>query len=257
MEGGSSLVTFIFADDEEIIRKGMRQCIDWEAEGIEWLGTASNGRETLKMIQELSPDIVMVDIKMPQLSGLDVIREAQELPDKPEFIIYSGFDEFEFAKTAIRYGVREYLLKPLREEELIHCLRRIIAEIDAKKSAVPEEKPVDEEPTVTKIKQYLKQHYMDEHLTLKMLCAKELYMSPKYVSRIFHKETGTYFKQYLLEMRVEEAKKLMQNGERKIKDIARRVGLDDNPQYFSQIFKKSTGFTPSDYIQSIHENHRE
>ena len=116
-------------DDEEMIRWGVHDLLDWEAEGFRFCEDGKDGRDGLKKLLEHRPDLALVDIKMPGLSGIDLIREAREEGFEGYFIILTGYAEFEFAKSAIRLGVTEYLLKPIDEEELGRCVRRIKKEL--------------------------------------------------------------------------------------------------------------------------------
>ncbi len=116
-------------DDEVMIRWGVHDLLDWEAEGFRFCEDGKDGRDGLKKLLEHRPDLALVDIKMPGLSGIDLIREAREEGFEGDFIILTGYAEFEFAKSAIRLGVKEYLLKPIDEEELGRCVRRIKKEL--------------------------------------------------------------------------------------------------------------------------------
>lgn len=120
--------TAIIADNELSILKGLKESIDWTALDIEIVALAHDGREALDMIAELDPDIAIVDIRMPGLSGLEVIRSAKAAGSATDFIILSGYDDFSYAKDAIRYGARAYLLKPLDKEEFYGEVYRICEE---------------------------------------------------------------------------------------------------------------------------------
>jgi len=122
----------LIVDDEEFIRNGLRCILDWEEEGFEICGDAGNGEVALQMIQKLQPDLVLMDIRMPKVTGLEVVKYCfeQELPCK--FIIISGFSDFKYAQEAIRYGVENYLTKPIDEDELLPTIRQVKAALDEK-----------------------------------------------------------------------------------------------------------------------------
>ncbi|MBQ9142092.1 MAG: response regulator transcription factor [Lachnospiraceae bacterium] len=122
----------LIVDDEEFIRNGLRCILDWEEEGFEICGDAGNGELALQMIQQLQPDLVLMDIRMPKVSGLEVVKycSEQELPCK--FIIISGFSDFKYAQEAIRYGVENYLTKPIDEDELLPTVRQVKSALDEK-----------------------------------------------------------------------------------------------------------------------------
>lgn len=121
--------TVLIADDEENIRRGLQYIIDWEQEGFTVAGDAATGTEALRKILALLPDLVLMDIHMPGMQGLDVIRAAREQGFKGRFIVISGYSEFSYAQTALRYGVTDYLTKPVDEDELQKLAAKIAGEI--------------------------------------------------------------------------------------------------------------------------------
>ncbi len=125
----------LIADDEKIIRMGLCSIIDWNAEGFEIIGLAANGSEALQVIEQSNPDVVMIDIRMPKLHGLDAIREARAAGFTGRVIVLSGYSDFEYAQTAINYGVLSYLTKPVDKEQLLSVIRKIRQELDEKARA--------------------------------------------------------------------------------------------------------------------------
>jgi two-component system response regulator YesN len=124
----------LLVDDENIIIDSISSLINWNAHGFELLGAAYNGLKAFRMICDRQPDIVITDIKMPGMNGLDLVAKVrEELPDTV-FIILSGYGEFEFASRAIQFGVKHYLLKPCDEEDLLPVLIKIKDEMDRKHS---------------------------------------------------------------------------------------------------------------------------
>ncbi len=116
-------------DDESMIRWGIHDLLDWEQEGFVFCEDGKDGRDGLKKLLDQQPDLALVDIKMPGMSGIELIHAAKEAGYEGSFIILTGYAEFEFAKSAIKLGVKEYLLKPIDEEELKQCVRRIREEL--------------------------------------------------------------------------------------------------------------------------------
>ena len=112
----------MFIDDERNVVLGLQRIIDWDRYGFKVIGVAGNGQEGLKKIQTLHPDIVLLDIRMPGLSGIDLIRSAREQGFTGEFILLTAHADFDYAHDAIRYGVVDYLLKPVDEDELLHAV---------------------------------------------------------------------------------------------------------------------------------------
>ena len=116
----------LIADDERTIREGMAKSIDWKAIGISSVILAADGREAVKVIEKHNPDIAIVDIIMPELTGLEVISHFSDMADKPEFVILSGYDEFSYAKEAIRNNVKDYLIKPCDTSELTATIQKLL-----------------------------------------------------------------------------------------------------------------------------------
>ena len=116
------MLKMIIADDERVIRETISQMLDWESLGIELIGVCKNGIEVYNMILDESPDIVMTDIRMPGLSGLEVVREIAQTNQQIQFIFLSGYEEFEYAREAMKYGVKYYLLKPCSESKMTEAI---------------------------------------------------------------------------------------------------------------------------------------
>jgi len=133
------MIRMMIADDEIFARNDMINYIDWQKYGIEIVGVASDGIEAYGMIWDLQPDIVLIDIKMPGLSGIDVIRKiSQENNSSPNFIIVSGYDDFSYAQQAIELDVDQYLLKPFLPTQLLKAIHRSIEKLElVKRRSVP------------------------------------------------------------------------------------------------------------------------
>lgn len=118
----------IIAEDEQSFREGILTLVDWKLYGIEIAGEAENGRQALEMIHNNPPDLLLTDIRMPHLSGLDLIREAKAAGHDFRSVLLTGYDEFEYAKEAIKLGVSDYLLKPCMPHDIV----RVILELKQK-----------------------------------------------------------------------------------------------------------------------------
>ena len=108
----------LLVDDEPIIREGLKKLITWEEFGIEIVGQAASGTEALAKIRTLSPHIVITDVAMPNGNGIELIQQASELPDPPQFIVLSGYNNFDYVRSAMKAGAINYLLKPVNSDEL-------------------------------------------------------------------------------------------------------------------------------------------
>lgn len=251
------MLKLLIADDERIIRETISSLIDWKSLGVELAGVCSNGLEAYDMIIDESPDIVLTDIKMPGMNGLELIRNIAEINPDTRFIILSGYGEFEYAKEAMKFGVRHYILKPCNEKQISDSIAAVSQECYEKKAkkespntpSVFVEKMYGKNTLSEQIKKYVEQHLSDSNITLKDIAENHLFMNVDYVSKRFLKETGHKFSDYLAETRIRNAKRYLAEGYR-IQDVADKVGCGNNPHYFSQLFKKKTGTTPSSYAAS-------
>lgn len=120
----------ILADDEQQILHGMERGIDWEGLGFSVAGTAQNGKEALELMEEYHPDLVISDIKMPFMDGLELAKNIHENYMNTKIILFSGWDDFEYARLAISYGVSEYIMKPINYDEMRKLLTDMHEELD-------------------------------------------------------------------------------------------------------------------------------
>lgn len=121
----------LIVDDESLIRDGLKCIMDWEAMGFCVCGEASNGEEALRLILSQQPDLVLMDIRMPKMQGLEVVKAVRQQDFKGRFIITSGYSDFKYAQEAMRYGVEFYLTKPIEEEELSTSVHKIKLSLDS------------------------------------------------------------------------------------------------------------------------------
>lgn len=135
----------LVVDDEQYVRKGIINLIDWNSLSYIICDEAENGLEALKLIEALSPDLVIVDIRMPLCDGLELIRRVREMgKHQPEFIVVSGYHDFTYAQQALRYHVSDYILKPVDEEELIKALTKTALQLTEKQLlSLAHDKPLD------------------------------------------------------------------------------------------------------------------
>ena len=119
------MLRVILADDENKVILLMQKLIDWEALGYEIAGTANDGLRALELVEEKQPHLLITDVRMPGCDGIELIQRAKALQPKLHFIVISGYRKFEYAQNALKYGVEDYLLKPLKQEDLTAILLRL------------------------------------------------------------------------------------------------------------------------------------
>lgn len=237
-------------DDEPIIRKGIKESIEWDNYGVEIVAEARNGKNALAKINKTQPDIIITDIRMPEMNGLQMAEELRKNNQETKIIVLSGYDKFEYAKRSISLNVAEYLLKPFGAEELVNIILRLIKDIKKEKDGEKHElnnqsQELSYSQTINKAIKYVQNNYQEE-ITLDII-ANKVFVTPNYFSRIFKEEVGENFTSWVNKYRIAQAKKLIkENNEMKFYQIAEAVGFNDY-KYFSTIFKKCTEMTPSEY----------
>jgi len=221
----------VIVDDEKLSVDLIKFLIERYEIPIEVIGQAYSGDEGLKLITELKPDIVFMDIRMPVLNGLEVMEKVNETQKgNTDFIIITAYDYFEYAQTALRLGAKDILLKPIEPEMLLETAERILC---YKKSY---------NALFNQILEYVNCNYYEE-IELKD-CALMYHTSPSYVSRMFRKYCDTSFISYLNDLRIKKAMEFLKETDLTIKEVSYKVGYN-NLNYFYKIFKKSTGVTPN------------
>ena len=249
----------LIAEDEDIIRKGIAYTMDWVSMGCTIVGEAANGKEGVEKIKELSPDIVLADIMMPMMNGIEMIRKGQEIADF-KAIIMTSYVDFEYAKKAIELGVSAYLMKPVDEEELKKNISKIITEIEKDNqlrqltSKIKTADDIDalfiksegDNDYIQKVLKETRERY-SEKISLETF-SEELGVSGSYLSRKFKEATGQTYLDFLNKYRVQQAIKLLETGTYKIYEVSEMTGFSDY-KYFSTVFKKYTDRSPSDFVK--------
>ncbi len=246
------MLRMLIVDDERVTREALYTLVNWKELGIDHVELCKNGAEAFDRMLDEYPDIILTDIKMPGLSGLDLIARAHAARMNTVFIVLSGYAEFEFAKEAMHYGVRHYLLKPVSREQLQEVMQEVCSESLSRIAA--EGGQHDSTPStgdlVRVIKTYVRNNLSDSSLSLKKLSEETLFMNPDYVSKLFGKKTGERFSAYVSRKRIEMAKALLiSRPDIQVQEVAEQTGFGNDIQYFFRIFKKATGFTPSEYVR--------
>ena len=241
----------LIVDDEQIIQRGLLH-LDWAKAGITQTQCADNGTDALALLHTFQPDVLLADIQMPGLTGLDLARTVKEQQLSCRLILLSGYGTFEYAREAIKYNVFEYLLKPSSPEEILECVGRAVQErnrelsrqtVESMQSRQDQIFSADKE-TVSDILQYIEQNYMFD-ITLTTL-SEQMHFSPAYLSRLIKKETGYNFIRLLTMMRMLKAAQLLSSTNLKVYAICERVGIADQ-RYFSQLFRRTFGHSPMEY----------
>ncbi|MCX7796594.1 MAG: response regulator [bacterium] len=237
-------------EDEERILNNIIRKIDESNLGFKVVGKALTGKQALTLADELTPDVIFTDIKMPVMDGLELIEHLYFRYPYVKVVIISGYADFEYAQKAIIYDVKGYLLKPIDNEALMEILRKLKIMLDSEKKLYRErfllpKEPLTQEEIVFLVREFIKENYT-ENINLNFIAERFNY-SVSYLSRIFSQYTGISPYRYLIELRINRAKHLLQNHrELSIKQIGELVGYPDQG-YFSRIFKRFTGKSPQEF----------
>ena len=234
----------LLVDDEIMIREGFKKLFDWEAHDCEVAGEAADGMEALAKIDALCPDIVIMDINIPIMSGLKVIQLSRIKHPRIAYVIVSGYDDFSYCQQALRLQITDYILKPVNYEEFGTCIDNLKISLFEQRVADQTESEELEERAITGITRYLQEHLAEE-VSLSIL-AEQFHLNPQYISQLFKNEIGVGFLTYLTSIRMEKAKKLLISTPLSVAEIAEQSGYGDY-RVFTKIFKKSEGITPSQY----------
>lgn len=254
-------MTLLIADDEFMIRKGLMS-LNWSEIGIDRVLSAQNGIEAKQCLKENEVDIVVSDIRMPGMTGLALSEYIQSISASTAIILLTGFSDFQYAQEAIRYQVFDYLLKPIKPNELMKTVAAAKHKMEQQKYktlAVQEyEEKVgnfkttewiihsfrDIDSLALDILTFLAHNYQDD-LTLQTL-AQRYHFTTVYLSRFIKKETGYSFVDILTCIRLLNVLEMLCEDKYKIQIICEKVGFRDQ-RYFSQIFRKVFGCKPLEY----------
>lgn len=245
----------MIVEDEDFERRALKYIIKkYFPQELEIVGEASNGEEAVDKFSNLKPDIILMDINMPIMDGLQASEKIKEINKYVEIIILTAYDYFEYARQGIKVGVSDYLLKPFSNEEFLGSINKIMKRIEDRKIDTEEEgESIEEVPSycnknnaeiVEAAKKYIQKNYRKE-ISLEEI-ANHVAISSFYLSRIFSKSEGITYKDYLIKLRMEKAKQLLKEGKKSIKEISIEVGYVDQ-NYFSRAFKKYFHKSPKEF----------
>ena len=240
----------VLVDDERLILEGLSKVVKWHEFGCEVAGTAQDGREGLALIREKKPDIVISDIRMPNMDGLTMLAALRSEFPQMQLAVLTAYRDFDYAQRAINLGVCRYLLKPSKMDELNEAIRTMITRLEEKdgaKEAAPEQGEAGSF-IVNAALDYMRAH-CTERISLANV-ADNVYVSQWHLSKLINRHTGQSFLELLNEMRIERAKVLLADPSLRVHAIAEQVGYND-VAHFSKSFKKITGKNPGEYRASL------
>lgn len=277
------MLKLLIIDDESIIREGLRSIIPWANYGYKVCDVGIDGPDGLNKVRSHRPDLVLLDIQMPGFSGIELIQQVKNEKFACKFIILTAYSNFSYAKELMALGIESYLLKPIDEDELIVTLNKMAIDraeeqkrqdqldlfdrmnkdisfralLDGNLEYVSEngmkdlhgEKFRDTQISskgniIDEVKNYVNNYY-HEDISLKLI-ADLFHYNSAYLGKVFKKQTGEFFNTYLHQVRINNAKKLLENKRYKIYEISELVGYS-NSDYFYKNFRLYEGISPKEF----------
>ena len=232
---------------EEMLNLDVENLTDWKKMECRLVFKAKNGQELLERVKKNPPDIIITDIKMPLISGIEVAKYVYENRLPIKVIILSAYAEFQFAQEAIKYDVCGYIIKTSVIEMLPGMIQKAIGKLSVSTEPEKDNEESYSDDILGRLQKYIAEHYTDK-LTLTKI-AREIHANGSYLSRLYKTKTGQNLFDVINKMKLERAKEYMSQGKR-IYEIAQLVGFDD-VSYFSRVFKKHEGCSPREYENRI------
>lgn len=265
------MYSVLLVDDEPFAIEGLQLFVDWEQLGFRVCGVCGNGAEALSAARELRPDVIVTDIRMPEMDGLELIMELQgKRIAHAEFIVLSAYGEFTYAKRAMQLGVRHYLLKPIVGEEAAEVLKKVRQRLDSRRTVrrktdgggsvsltAPAARRLKESllaarkcrpgSTMAEVDRYVREHYRSP-LSIRDVAAR-FYLNPVYLGRAYQDKFGCGLLDRMHDLRIAEACEKLCGTTESIGAIAERVGYAYY-RHFLQQFERRTGCKPAEYRAS-------
>ncbi len=241
------MYTVYLVDDEEPVLSSLSTYFPWERCGFSLKRALDDPERVIPELEDESADVIVSDIRMGRTNGLELVETILSRNLARRAIIISGYADFKYAQRAIRMGSSDYLLKPVDYDELSSVLSRIREELDSEN---PNEEELDEgyyNRIVSTVREYLDRDYRRANLDE---ASRLVGLSPNYLSKLFRSETGVKFSDYLMDVKIKQAQRLLRNVDMKIYEIAYEVGYD-NPKNFTRAFKQYTGLSPWDFREGV------
>ncbi|GGF93537.1 DNA-binding response regulator [Paenibacillus albidus] len=250
--------TILVVDDEPRTRQGIKQMLELWAAGRYTVETADNGVEAGRRLGQERVHLLITDVRMPEVSGLDLIRSLKGDTRRPVVIVISGYAEFHYVQEALQLGAVNYLLKPLDKQELLRVVEDALRREEEEQRREKLEKLVDPklleiDPEQAGMGEPVKEAlaYVEQHLQESFSMAEiagRIHLNASYFSVLFKEQTGVSFSEYVSRLRIQRAKEMLLHTRLSIAEIGERVGYRTD-KYFIKVFKSLEAVSPSRYRQ--------
>jgi len=251
--------SILVVEDEPNTRLGVTFTLQEWGGGRGVIDSAENGAEALNRLRANDYDLLLTDIRMPVMDGIQLL-EALRGDDNPiRCIMLTGFAEFDYAHSALRLGVADYLLKPVQQDQLVQAVEKALSiplPNDRPPAREREEGAISDEPgnaAIGKAVRYIREH-IHEALPIKDVAAR-VHLNASYFSVLFKEELGINFIDYVTECRMKKAKEMLLQSSLSLEEISERIGYQST-SYFIKIFKKHEQLTPKHYRDRMKQRSR-
>lgn len=238
------MYSVLIADDEINIVEGLRDTMSWREHGCVVLGVAYDGRQAMELAERQIPDIVVTDITMPGMTGLELMENLLHRSPQTCFIVLTCHEDFAFAREALRLGACDYLVKETMTRQELYASLEKAKQSFCQKRELLARATVQEDPELKRMTGYIQAH-LSERVTLDDM-ARMMAMNPSYLSRFFKNKLGETFVDYLSRMRIQYAMEQLRCTSLPIQLIAEQAGYN-NLSYFHAAFKRASGMAPAAY----------
>lgn len=233
----------LLVEDELYIRRGLKNHIDWSRIGFEVISEASNGMQALDKIKKINPHVILTDIKMPVMGGIELLEKVNAIYPEIIVVMLTGYADFEYAQKCIELKAFSYILKPTDEDKIYGVFNKIKLHLDSVSTG---EANANCSKIVIIINDYIRNNIF-EKITLVQL-SELVYMNKSYISTYYKNQTGINIRDFILQEKIKKAKLLMNENNYKIYEISDMIGYMDF-RTFSKAFKKVEGMNPKEYLQ--------
>lgn len=241
----------LIVEDEMLEQEFLKSVVQDELLSGDTLVTAESGIEAVNLAKQHKPDIIIMDVRIPELDGISAIEEIRKFLPNACISVLTAYSDFSYAQKAVSLRVFEYLLKPIKPTDFKQVFLRMLDEIK-NQPASAEEKPLvkiaepkgERQYFIEEALKYIKEHFR-ERLTLETVASK-VFVNPKYFSHVFKREMGVAFTEYVIGLKIEYACKLLETTNYHAYRISIECGFSD-PSYFNRVFCSQMNMTPQTY----------